>query len=225
VEKAQEMGLDGPSDEIIHSHGEGDDTVFMPGATHGDLMDMIDGEEAMWSDDPEWASAGAAETTTTSDTTMNDTEKAILSAAEDVENPTEALSEYAATEQATIVEQSEYEAMQDNVASVRGVMEEALQDRTDLKESTVSALDFEALRAEFETEDGGLDAEALVQNPETGDPDVEESGVEALGDDADVDKAEALYHDYQTFETEGLKEDITEALGVSDFEDAEEVLN
>jgi hypothetical protein len=226
VEKAQEMGLDGPSDEIIHSHGEGDDTVFMPGATHGDLMDMIDGEEAMWSDDPVWASSVAAETTTTtSDTTMNDTEKAILSAAEDVENPTEALNEYAATEQATIVEQSEYEAMQDNVASVRGVMEEALQERTDLKESTVSALDFEALRAEFETEDGGLDAEALVQNPETGDPDVEESGVEALGDDADVDKAEALYHDYQTFETEGLKEDITEALGVSDFEDAEEVLN
>jgi len=116
--------------------------------------------------------------------------------------------------------------MQDNVASVRGVMEEALQDRTDLKESTVSALDFEALRAEFETEDGGLDAEALVQNPETGDPETpEDSGVEALGEDADVDKAEALYGDYQTFGTEGLKQDITEALGVSDFETAEEVLN
>jgi len=45
VEKAQEMGLEGPSDEIIHSHGEGDSTVFMPGATHGDLMDMIDADE------------------------------------------------------------------------------------------------------------------------------------------------------------------------------------
>jgi len=227
VEKAQEMGLDGPSDEIIHSHGEGDETVFMPGATHGDLMDMIDGEEAMWSDDPEWASSGAAETTTTSDTTMNDTEKAILSAAEDVENPTEALSEYAAAEQPTIVEQDDYEAMQDNVASVRGVMEEALQERSNLKASTVEALNFEALRAEFETDDGDLDAEALVQNPETGDPDVADGGVEALGEDADVEKAEALYGDYTSLNSapESLKQDITAALGVDDFETAEEVLN
>jgi len=190
-------------------------------------MDMIDGEEAMWSDDPEWASSGAAETTTTSDTTMNDTEKAILSAAEDVENPTEALSEYAAAEQPTIVEQDDYEAMQDNVASVRGVMEEALQERSNLKASTVEALNFEALRAEFETDDGDLDAEALVQNPETGDPDVADGGVEALGEDADVEKAEALYGDYTSLNSapESLKQDITAALGVDDFETAEEVLN
>jgi hypothetical protein len=155
---------------------------------------------------------------------LTDDEKAILEAAEGVESPTEALNEYAATEQATIVEQDAYESLQESVESVRGVMEDALMDRTDLKESTVSALDFEALRAEFETEDGDLDAEALVQNPETGDPDAG-SGAEALGDDADMEKAEALYSDYQTFGNEMLKEDITEALGVSDFDEAKEVLD
>lgn len=153
---------------------------------------------------------------------LTDDEKAILQAAEGVDEPTEALNEYAATEQAEIVEQHDYEAMQDNIESVRGVMEEALMDRTDLKESTVAALGFEALRSEFETEDGDLDAEALVQHPETGDP--EEGEDEALGEDADVAKAEALYADMDTFGVDH-EDTICETLGVDDFEDAEEVLN
>jgi len=41
VSKAQEMGLDGAADEIIHTHGEGEDTTFMPAATHDDLMGML----------------------------------------------------------------------------------------------------------------------------------------------------------------------------------------
>jgi len=41
VSKAQEMGLDGAGDEIIHTHGEGDDTVFMPARSHDDLMEML----------------------------------------------------------------------------------------------------------------------------------------------------------------------------------------
>jgi hypothetical protein len=41
VSKAQEMGLEGASDEIIHTHGEGDDTVFMPAPSHDDLMEML----------------------------------------------------------------------------------------------------------------------------------------------------------------------------------------
>jgi hypothetical protein len=45
VSKAQEMGLDGPGDEIIHTHGEGDDTTFMPAPSHSELMDMLDEDE------------------------------------------------------------------------------------------------------------------------------------------------------------------------------------
>lgn len=153
-----------------------------------------------------------------------DDDKAILQAAEGVDEPAEALNEYAATEDATIVAQAEYEALQENIESVRGVMEEALMERTDLKESTVSALDFEALRSEFENGEGEFEAESLIQTPETGQPDDE---VEALSEDADTEKAEALYADYQRMNSppKGLEEDITEALGVSDFDEATEVLN
>jgi hypothetical protein len=42
VSKAQEMGLDGPGDEIIHTHGEGEDTAFMPAPSHSELMDMLE---------------------------------------------------------------------------------------------------------------------------------------------------------------------------------------
>ena len=41
VSKAQEMGLDGAGDEIIHTHGEGEDTDFMPAPSHSELMDML----------------------------------------------------------------------------------------------------------------------------------------------------------------------------------------
>jgi len=234
VEKAQEMGLEGPGDEITHTHGEGDSTVFMPGASHSDLMDMLEemgeisdtGGEAMWSDDPEWASSTAADDATTE--TMNDTEKAILSAAEDVETPVEALESHAAAEDATVVEQSEYEALNTRVEALEEMMSDRLMEDKGLKEATVDAMSFEAMASEFETEDGAFDAEALVQNPETGQAETGGSdGVESLSDDADMDKAEALYGDYQMMSNPpaGLEEDITEALGVSDFDDAIEVLD
>jgi len=89
-------------------------------------------------------------------------------------------------------------------------------------------MSFEAMASEFETEDGAFDAEALVQNPETGQAETGGSdGVESLGENADMDKAEALYGDYQMMSNPpaGLEEDITEALGVSDFDDAIEVLD
>jgi hypothetical protein len=54
VEKAQEMGLDGPGDEIVHTHGEGDETVFMPGETHDALMKMLR-EEGELMPDPEFS--------------------------------------------------------------------------------------------------------------------------------------------------------------------------
>lgn len=46
VEKAEEMGVgddeDLAGDEMVHTHGEGGDTVFMPGPTHDDLMEMLE---------------------------------------------------------------------------------------------------------------------------------------------------------------------------------------
>jgi hypothetical protein len=43
VEAAADLGwTDGPGDERIHSHGEGEDTVFMPGPSHDDLRDALE---------------------------------------------------------------------------------------------------------------------------------------------------------------------------------------
>jgi len=42
VEAAEELGFtEGPSDERIHTHGEGDDTVFMPGPSHEALVERL----------------------------------------------------------------------------------------------------------------------------------------------------------------------------------------
>jgi len=41
VEAAQELGFEGAGDEITHTHGEGEDTVFMPGPSHGALVERL----------------------------------------------------------------------------------------------------------------------------------------------------------------------------------------
>lgn len=44
VEKAQEMGLEGAGDEITHTRGDGEDTEFMPAASHDELLEMLEKE-------------------------------------------------------------------------------------------------------------------------------------------------------------------------------------
>jgi len=210
MSKAQDMGF-----EEIHTHGEGSDTVFMPGPTHSDLMDMIQ------SDDGQNESMAPSSVVANSDRkitmdNISESEVAVLEAAESLDAPAEALQEFAAAEQPTVVEQDTYEAM-------RGVLTDALSERAELKESTIEALSFSALVDEFRDDDGDLQAEALVQSPESRTPDADKT--EALSDDADTEKAEALYADYQTFGNEALKSDIKDALGVSDWDTATEVLD
>ena len=43
TKKAKEMGLDG-----IHSHKDGDKTIFMPGPSHKALMDKIESDASIW---------------------------------------------------------------------------------------------------------------------------------------------------------------------------------
>lgn len=54
VSKAQDMGFDGAGDEIIHTHEDGDSTVFMPAPSHDDLMDALR-EEGELMPDPEFS--------------------------------------------------------------------------------------------------------------------------------------------------------------------------
>jgi hypothetical protein len=126
-----------------------------------------------------------------------------------------------------IVEEQTYEALESRVGSLESMMQEKLVEETGLSEDTVEAMPFEAMAKEFETEEGDFDAEALVQTPETESVDEEpEDKTEALSEDADKEKAEALYADYQSLPNapSGLEDDIVEALGVEDFDKATEVL-
>lgn len=222
MSKAQEMGF-----EEIHTHGEGEETIFMPAPTHSELMDWIDENRDMdlesmatvyqpaKDDDPSRAStlvAALSETTNMDDDTIN----AVVAAAEELDDPQEAVESLAAKDDPRVVEAQEAEAL----ADVREYMEEALAEQTGLSEETVAAMPFEALHAEFADDEGNLDTESLSQTPETRQPD----GTEALGADADMAKAESLMNDYETFGTESLKEDITDALGVDDWDTATEVL-
>jgi len=200
MSKAEEMGF-----AEIHTHGDGEDTVFMPGATHSALMDMISGDD------------GSDESMTPSNADTND-----ITMDNITEEEVAALEDYRDLENPAVVEQDTIDALENQVGEVEGLMREALADRTDLKEATLEALAFEALKSEFETDEGDFDVEALTQTPESGNP--SDPGTEALSDDADMDKAEALYQDYQTFGTDGLKADIQEALGVSEWDTATEVL-
>jgi hypothetical protein len=43
MQKAKEMGF-----EDIHSHGEGDEAVFMPGPTHEALMEKLESQGSLW---------------------------------------------------------------------------------------------------------------------------------------------------------------------------------
>jgi hypothetical protein len=168
------------------------------------------------------SSAGASNQGQTMSDELTDSEQAILTAAESVEEPQEALEQFAAAEQPKIVEQNTYEALNNAVNRLDEMMADRLIEDTGLSEKAVEAMSFEAKSAHFETDDGEFDAEALVQSPETGQP--EESETEALSEDADTDKAEALYQDMDKFDVDH-KDTICEALGVDEWEAAQEVLN
>jgi len=99
-------------------------------------------------------------------------------------------------------------------------MSEALAERTDLKESTIEALSFEALCDEFRDEDGDLQVEALVQEPETEEPEPSddpegEGGAESLSEDPEVIKQRhtALKGAGMTEQAEALAEQYEEATG------------
>ena len=51
VEKASEMGFDGAGDEMIHSRDDGDETVFMPAPSHDELLDELESESAVGTDE------------------------------------------------------------------------------------------------------------------------------------------------------------------------------
>lgn len=204
MSKASDMGFD-----EIHTHGDGDNTVFMPGADHQALLDEIKGGD----DGPQESMAPSNPVNDVSKQTMEDI----------TEEELEALEKRREFDNPKIVEQDAYESLQGRVAEVRTVMEDALSEKTELKETTIEALEFEALCSEFEDDEGNLQVDALSQNPESGQPEPEQEEVESLSDET-RQKAEALMSDVDAG-FESAVEPLCEALEVDTVDEAREVLN
>lgn len=68
-----------------------------------------------------------------------------------------------------VVEADEYDDLSERVELIEDFMAKRLAERTGMKEETAGALSLGAMFKEFEDEDGEFDAEALVQDPVSGD--------------------------------------------------------
>ncbi|MWG34829.1 hypothetical protein [Halomarina oriensis] len=198
------------------------------------------------SDDPEGASTADpdsdAETNPGTDPEedlmdLTDNEKQLIQRARTMDSPAvveedaEALAQTAAQfEDPTVVETADYEALGDQVEDMKGVLAEALAERTDMKVETAEALTLEALIGEFSDEDGEFDIEALVQNPEAGGSgdgdggDGGDTGVDALSEDARADVRSKLAR-ADTMQSaapehaEALRSEAAETVGVDSHED------
>jgi hypothetical protein len=141
----------------------------------------------------------------------------------------EVLEEAADIDEPAVMEADEAEAMTDRVAVVESMLAEALQEEKGLRESTVEAMSFEAMAAEFQTDDGDLDVEALTQTPETG------SGPSTGGDsgvsDDDRERIQAIDEKLDAMgsalpaeRVEALQEEAADLAGEDDYDAALEVL-
>lgn len=156
-------------------------------------------------EDPGATDSTSAADSTDTDTTMDLTEDeeklihearatddpAVVSA--DVEALAESAEEY---EEPALIESDELEALTESVDEVESIMAEALAERTGLTVETAEALGLEAMRHEFENDDGEFEAEVLMQSPEAGGAD----DGDALGDGGGDDDVglEALSADERT---------------------------
>jgi hypothetical protein len=138
------------------------------------------------------------------------------------------LDEAADLDEPEVMDAETAEAMQERIATVETMMAEALTDRKGLREATVEAMSFDAMAAEFETDDG-LDVEALTQSPETG------SGPTGGGSsgptEEDVERIAEIQTKLETVgstlpdsRVEALRQEAADLAGADDYEGAVEVL-
>jgi len=133
---------------------------------------------------------------TMSNNDISDSEEALLEAVNDPENAAEVLKDYQSHEEPEIVEQNKIETLEARVGDIATLADNRLMEDKGLSEATVEAMSLEAKLAEFSNEDGNLEAESLIQTPETGttegNPDNGEA-VETLVEELGVsDKDEAV---------------------------------
>lgn len=125
-------------------------------------------------DDPVVVEADEAKQVDNAQTLLNEadgvSQPAVVeaAAAERLDEADDLLDEADDVDDPTVVSEAEYDAMQEDVEAVEGVLAEALSESRGLKEATVEAMGLGAMISEFKDEDGEFELEALSQHPETG---------------------------------------------------------
>ena len=207
---------DGPHDQP--AAGEGQST---PANDDPLLMDLTDKEKelvaaARQTDDPTVVEAEVRDRLDELEEQYDEHEELIDEAA-DVDDP-------------EVMDAEQAEAMREHVSIVEEMMAEALTEEKGLREATVEAMSFDAMAAEFETDDGDLDVEALTQSPETG------SGPTGGGNgggptDEDVERIEEIDQKLSTVgnalpdqRVEALHDEAADLADADDYEGALEVL-
>ena len=198
--------------------------------------------------DPSGDESAESDADSDSDTTpdtmdLTDNEEALIHAARSTETPTvvdaedEALARQATDlridqfDDPTVVETATYDALEDRVESVEDALADALADQTGISESAAHSLDFDALVTEFEDDEGNLDAEALVQSPETGGAgDADDPRDDPGGSPGDLDAEDRetvrdnlrradLLEDRTPDHAEALRSEAAALVGVDDHDD------
>lgn len=137
--------------------------------------------------------------------TISDAERELLAAVDDPATATDVLQDYGQFEQPRIVEQDEFEGLQSDLNEAKLAFADVLSQRVGLDADKIARnFSWSALREEFEDDEGDIDTDALVQTPETGQPDEDEVAQEseALSREEREEK-ELLETRIETFEDRG----------------------
>jgi hypothetical protein len=151
---------------------------------------------------------------------------------EEIDEHEDLIEDAAGVDDPEVLDAEEAEAMRDRVAVVEEMMAEALTDDHGLREATVEAMSFEAKAAQFETDDGDVDVEALTQFSETGsgpsgdsDGGSGEPDAEALSRIEEIEaKLSTVGNSLPQERVEALQQEAADLADADDYEAALEVL-
>ena len=214
------LANDHPGGDDGHNGGDGQST---PAKDDPLIMDLTDKEQELVAatrqkDDPTVVEAEVRDRLTELEEQADEHED-LIEEASGVDDP-------------EVMDAETAEAMRERVDIVEGMMAEALTEEKGLRDATVEAMSFDAMAAEFETDEGDLDVEALTQMPESGSGPTGGSGGGSSGPtDGDKQRIEEIDEKLSSVgnalpdeRVEALRDEAADLADADDYDGALEVL-
>jgi len=214
------LANDHPGGDDGHNGGDGQST---PAKDDPLIMDLTDKEQELVAatrqkDDPTVVEAEVRDRLTELEEQADEHED-LIEEASGVDDP-------------EVMDAETAEAMRERVDIVDRMMAEALTEEKGLRDATVEAMSFDAMAAEFETDGGDLDVEALTQMPESGSGPTGGSGGGSSGPtDGDKQRIEEIDEKLSSVgnalpdeRVEALRDEAADLADADDYDGALEVL-